>query len=252
MATKYVYTFSSVGHLPLQTLHSVQTLRRYVDETNIVIFATPPINEDDVKMFQEFNVDIRIVDPITEPFAAFNELPRHYGEKVHLCGVDSESVVFLDCDTLIFGDIERCLEGDFDFKARPGTAKGNKDEWERLFTTYNKPVLNWMPNAGFLVFKNGIHKEIKREWLRFLNEDLHYTKGNVNHKEQYALALAVAEYKTAKLNAQEHVMEWNGERPSDGIVYHIGRTFDESPDGVKQSMSHLYHECKQKFLSIVP
>lgn len=247
MAVKYVYTLSSVGHLPLHALHSIRTLTRYVPPRDVIVFATPPVEDGDLQPFRDLGVDVREVNQVTDSFAAFNEAPRAYGEKTHLCSVGADTVVFLDCDTLVLGDITTITDGEFDFKARPGTAIQGDPGWRELFEQRGKPVLEWMPNAGVMVFKNGIHREIQSEWRRYLAADLDYEKGWVAHREQYALALAVSAYRVEKMDAREHVMEWAGERPSEGVVHHIGRTFDDQPEGVVESVGYLAGQVKRKF-----
>jgi hypothetical protein len=247
MVTKYVYTFSSINNLPLRTLHSILGLQQYTDPNDIIVFATPPIESTDIRPLERLGVDVRQVEPATDPFAAFDEYPKSYGEKTHLCDIDSDTVVFLDCDTLIYDDPEQLTQGDFDFKARPGTASEiNESGWRNLFERYDKPVMSWMPNAGVLVFKNGIYQELKHEWRQYLSDQLGYSKG-VNHKEQYALALAVSEYHTERMSPHEHVFEWDGERPTNGIVYHVGRTFDSRPRGIQETVKYLASEVKRLY-----
>lgn len=149
----------------------------------------------------------------------YDEL-RSYADKLWITESEKENVVFLDCDTLIMRDIWSVLEGDFEFKARPGSAE--KKNWERLFKENNEPYLDWMPNAGFLVFKNNKHREISEKWRDYyldLDDDS-YTKGSKHHREQYALSLAVSSLKTVKMNSSEHLMEWQDDLNTEAILYH--------------------------------
>ena len=246
MGIKYVYTLSSRGHLVLRALHSIRTLSRFVDPADIVVFYTPPRTEADRTVLAGLGVDLREEPAETESFSAFGDEPAHYGEKLKLCSVDAETVVFLDCDTLVLGDIREVLDGTFDFKARPGTESPREPDWREMFQRFNRPYLRWMPNAGFMIFRNWIHQDIRDSWQEFLAADIGYQHGPyTDHREQYALALAVSAYDTEQMKNREHVMEWNDERMPDGIVYHIGRTIENSIDTAPRTFKgNLYNALK--------
>lgn len=219
---------ASINALPEYAFLSITTLLDYVEPDNIIVFFTPPREQRHIDAFNRLGVDLRLVNTRTEPFEAF-EGQQHYGEKTWLCTIPDETVIFLDCDTLVLNDIKFALEGDFEFKARPGTSAVRKPEWRELFDRFDQPYINWMPNTGFMIFKSGIHREIEDVWLKFLDTDLDY-RHNVNHKEQYSLALAIGKYNTKQMNSSEHAMLWN-ELCRNPLVYHIGKTF-EYPENV--------------------
>jgi len=226
---KFVYTLSSVSKLPEYAQLSVKSLLQYADAEDIVVFFTPPRNQEDINAFERLGVDLRLVEPRTEPFAAFSS-KSYYGAKTWLCTVDESSVVFLDCDTFVLDDLREICKGDFDVKARPGTTKVKQPEWRQMFNRFEQPYLDWMPNAGVLVFKNGAHQAIEKDWLHYLGQDLGY-RHNANHKEQYALALAIGGYNVEKMSQHEHVMLWEDEFPPNGVIYHTGKSLnpDTSP-----------------------
>lgn len=226
--TSFVYTMASIKALPEYAFLSITTLLDYVDPENIIVFYTPPREERHIDAFERLGVDLRFVTNRTEPFNAF-ESKQHYGEKTWLCTIPDETVVFLDCDTLVFDEIERVVQGNFDFKARQGTSSVHQPDWMELFDRFDRPYLDWMPNAGFMIFKNAIHRELEDLWLEFLHSDLEYEQ-NINHKEQYALALAIGSYETTQMTPNEHAMLWH-ELRQDPVVYHIGKTF-EYPENV--------------------
>lgn len=219
--TKYVYTLSSTKNFIREVQRSIRSLSMWVDPSDIVVFYTPPHDDRDKQKLEELGVDLRLVDNRSQPFSISSGKPGYYGEKTHIGAIEDETAVFLDCDTLVLGDITETIEGDFDFKARPGTAPINDSKWETMFSRFDRPVHEWMPNAGFMIFKNGTHKKIENEWLEFVNTDLGFTTSVAHHQEQYALALTLSEYDTKRMAPHEHVMEWNGEFPRDGIVYHL-------------------------------
>ena len=222
--TKYAYTLSSIGTMFQRTFFSIQTLTHYVDSDNVIVFFTPPRERQHVENIRELGVDVRLVENSTNAFAAF-DTEQHYGEKTWISTIEDNTVIFLDCDTFIFGDIREVVQGDFQFKAREGTSKVRQPEWQDLFERFNEPYMDWMPNAGFLIFKDGLHQEIQDTWRNYVQTELEY-QHDVNHKEQYALALAVSGADTTQMTTEEHVMLWNDEYPGNGYVYHLGNTIE--------------------------
>ncbi|QGA81065.1 hypothetical protein [Candidatus Nanohalobium constans] len=217
--TVFVYTLSSRKNMVQQCLRSIATLKQHVEPEKIKIFYTPPYDKEDEEALKDTGAEIIKKENQTEAFNVSRSLPEsHYGEKINLCSLESENVVFLDCDTVIGNDIWEVIEGDFEFKARPGSA--DLENWEDLFEEHGEEYMDWMPNAGFLIFKNGLHQEIQDKWVRYVNSDLE-SQGKVNHHEQYALALAVSGHHTQPMTKKEHVFEWNNEKIPDANIYHI-------------------------------
>lgn len=203
-----------------QCLRSIATLKSYVEPEQIKIFYTPPYDEEDEKALRETGAEIVKKENETKAFNVSRSLPeRHYGEKMNLCTVDAENVVFLDCDTVVGNDIWEVIEGDFEFKARPGNIE-DKKEWLSTFNQAGETEMDWMPNAGFLIFKDSLHKKIRDKWVEYYKSDIKLD-GKTNRHEQHALALAVSDRKTEKMDKQDHVLEWNNEKVADATVYHI-------------------------------
>ena len=220
--TVFAYTLSSRKGMVQQALRSIATLKHYVDAEKIKIFYTPPYNEEDEKALKETEVELIKKENQTEAFNVSRSLPEsHYGEKINLCNIDSENVVFLDCDTIVGNNIWEVLEGDFEFKARPAHRFNDQEGWKKLFEERDRPYLDWMPNAGFLIFKQKSHKKIQDDWSKYVSQDLDFQKGKVNHHEQYALALAVSDLKIHEMEKKDHVLEWNDEKVADAYVYHV-------------------------------
>lgn len=219
--TEFAYTLSSRKLMVQQAIKSIKTLKNYVEPEKINVFYTPPYDEHDEKELEKLGINLIKKENETEGFSIGSmEEAGHYGEKVKLCTLDAENVVFLDCDTLILEDIWKVIEGDFDFKARLGSAGVHEKNWKKLFERFDEEYMDWMPNAGFLIFKNGIHKEIGEKWLNYINTDLDYERKNINHQEQYALALTISDYNLQKMTEDEHVMEWADKPNASGTVHH--------------------------------
>jgi hypothetical protein len=219
--TEFVYTLSSRKLMVEQATKSIKTLKNHVSPEKISVFYTPPYDEHDEEQLEKLGVNLIKKQNQTESFNInTGDEEGHYGEKTNLCNIESENVVFLDCDTLILEDIWKVIEGDFEFKARPGDAGVHEENWRKMFERFDEEYMDWMPNAGFLIFKNEIHKQIGEKWLNYTNKDLKYERKNMNHQEQYALALSVSEYNIQKMTEDEHVMEWADKPNATGTVYH--------------------------------
>ena len=220
-ATEFVYTLSSRNRMVIDLIKSIKTLVRYTQPKKIHVFYSPPFDEKDQKEIENLGVNLHKVENTTSKFR-MGKLSdeRHFGEKINLCKIDAKNVVFLDCDTLILSDPWNSIRGNFEFKARPDSA-GITKGWENLFRKENKNYVDWMPNAGFMIFKNNSHKKISKEWKDFLKKEYDYRCNGQYHKEQIALALAVSELKLEKMNRKEHVFEWENEKVSEGIVHHL-------------------------------
>ena len=218
--TVFTYTLSSRKGMVQQCLRSIATLKQHVDSSQIKIFYTPPYDEEDEQVLEATGAEIIKKENQTEAFNVSRSLPEsHYGEKINLCNIDSENVVFLDCDTVVGNNIWEVLEGDFEFKARPEEPP-EEEVWKPLFEKFDEPYRDWMPNAGFLIFKNRFHQDLDEKWLKYFQE-VDIQRGKVNHREQYALALATASGKVEKMTKKEHTLEWLEEKTPDAYVYHI-------------------------------
>ena len=218
--TVFAYTLSSRKGMVQQCLRSIATLKQHVDPEKIKIFYTPPYEESDEKALEATGAEIIKKENQTEAFNVSRSLPEsHYGEKINLCNLDAENVVFLDCDTVVGNDIWELIEGDFEFSAR----FEHFDEWEELFEKHNEDYIEGMPNAGFLIFKDGMHKQIQDKWVHYVQKDLDFQIGKLRHDEQYALALAVsaADADIRRMNKEDHVLEYREEKIPNGYVYHI-------------------------------
>ena len=157
--TEFVYTLSSRANMVSEAIRSVKTLKTYVEPEKINLFYTPPHDEYDERELKKLDVNLIKKENKTEGFSIHSgDEQGHYGEKVNLCTIEAENVVFLDCDTLILEDIWKVIEGDYDFKARPGNSGINEQKWTEMFEREGEEYMDWMPNAGFMIFKNNTHK----------------------------------------------------------------------------------------------
>jgi hypothetical protein len=227
--TVFVYTLSSRKGMVQQCLRSIATLKQHVEPEHIKIFYTPPYDEKDEKALKQTGAELIKKENQTEAFNVSRSLPEsHYGEKINLCNIDAENVVFLDCDTVVGNNIWEVIEGDFEFKARPAHRFNDDESWKSMFDKRERSYLDWMPNAGFLIFKDRSHKNIQDEWADLVAQELEFQMGKVDHHEQYALALAVSGLNIHEMEKKEHVLEWRDEKVPDAYVYHIEQAVGSS------------------------
>lgn len=220
----FVYSLSSEPRIIVQqAVRSVRTLLNNTspNPANVHLFFTPPVYDSDIEQFESLGVTVRIEEPdFPGGFRTrLGDSRTEYAEKWKLTKVDAETVVFLDCDTIVLDNLSDVVEGDFDFKARPLDAN-DPERWRRVFDQYGESYRPWYPNTGFLVFKNRAHERIKDRWNRYIRAEIpYYVEGYT--KEQFALALATADCKFQPMTPQEHVMEWLDETRIDGYLYHL-------------------------------
>lgn len=218
--TTFVYTVSDVRNLVKETLRSAKTLLKFVDKNMITIFYTPPRSRKGLKQLSRV---ARVVEAenITSPFRFTTHKAGYFGEKIHLCEVDTPNVIFLDGDTIVKKNPLELLQYEFDFSARVGPwyRYFNQKIWKSMFEKIGKEPIP-MPNTGFMIFKNFCHKEIKEEWLKYLNSPLPNPNPKGYNKEQYALALAISGKKIRWMTAKEHAFIAEGEEKIDTYVLH--------------------------------
>lgn len=221
--TTFFYTLSSKENMLTEVVHSVKTLLHYAEPENVVVAFTPPYEEKHVEEMKSLGVTVWEKEHKVEQFRnnEYEDL-RSYGDKLWITEIETENAVLLDCDTLVLGNIWEVLEGDFEFKAREGL-KNFEEDWDETCEKFEEPYIDWMPNAGFLVFKNNLHKEIKEKWENHYSEleNRSYVKEGGIHREQTALALAVSSESYTKMDETEHLREWCDEITTDSTVYHL-------------------------------
>ena len=215
------YSVSDVANLVRDTLNSLKTLRQYVDKEEVVVFYTPPLSERNSKLLSKYAL-VEKTENFTEPFRLEVSLEKgRYGEKIHLCDLNSPNVIFLDSDTWVKKSPFELLEGDFDFSGRVDDSYLDVDfnAWNQLFETNGKKPIPLI-NTGVLVFKNNMHKKVKNEWLRFFNMKIPHLHPYFYQKDEYALTLAVSDMNIKWMSASEHAYRWKREYFNDTCILH--------------------------------
>ncbi len=221
------YCVSDKGKMPQELLSSLMSINRYIKRDNIIVFYTPPRSEKNYNSFSKY-ANVKKVNNLTTPFKYMaGRAPSRYGEILgHMGGISSSNVFILDCDTIINKDIKELLNDDFDVAFRVAKSWKNIDKlrWQNLFHDRGKKPIP-VPNKGFMIFKDDIHKKITKEIRKYMNTDIPHVSPYNYQKDQYAIALAISGYKVKLWDKYVHAYEWCNESNIDSYVLH-GRKFN--------------------------
>jgi hypothetical protein len=218
----YVYTLSDKSDLVKLALKSIKSLLKFTSKENVIIFYTPPRSKKNLLKLEKLST-VKQVSNLTDPFFVKDHDAGRYGEKLHLCSVDAQNVVFLDCDTKVKRDLTCLLDEDYDFAARkePHQATGYDKLRRKVFEKFGKKVIS-IPNTGFMIFKNRLHQRIAKDWKRFLVDEFGvYELGDA--VEQVSLSLCLSDKKIKWLSPEFCPFTWRWESEKEAFVVH-GRT----------------------------
>jgi hypothetical protein len=216
------YCVCDKGKMVEELITSLKSIEQFIDRKNLVIFYTPPRSKKNIDIFSKYAI-VKEVENITPPFKYLkNRPPSRFGEIIgHFEKVLSPNLFILDCDTIIKKDITELLVGDYDVAFRPDTMWEyvDKKKWEKIFNKYEKKSIP-IPNKGFMIFKNNIHKKIQNESMNFMKLDIPEIFPNSYQKDQYALALALSGYKIKLFDKYVHAFHWHSEYNLDTYILH--------------------------------
>ena len=168
---------------------------------------------------------------VVEEVKSLNKNHFHSNKTYYLCTRQADRVVYLDSDTIIMKPIDYLWQNDkSDFIGRPATAYGREDwnqtQWLETLQSLNADETPYF-NAGFFIFQNGAHRQLKNIWLEFTQKLLVGELMQLERRkfsDQYALALAVGvtglSYKI--LDRMGQAYGWLNEPYEDTVLYHTG------------------------------
>jgi hypothetical protein len=126
----YSLVCDPAGRYERQWARSVGSLRRHDHETEVVLCLWGDATSDTLNLLRELDVQLMPMGPYR---AAFEDIPAHWAQALSwfptlhklmslpaVCKLASESLIFLDCDTFLRGDIRTLatLYGGRDWCAR--------------------------------------------------------------------------------------------------------------------------------------
>ena len=236
---KVVYTLSATRDFMYQMNRSLTSLNRWVDKENIISIVNPPSDNYRIKNLNKLST-VYQGNPKYGKISKstyFNNFNAMY--KLEMCDIESENLIFIDCDTIVLRDITELLDGDFDFSAREEPCRSingimkkdwNQDAWVESLKLLDLPLSSLPFNDGLMVFKNRTHIKIRDDILDFYNryhaKELPYPMPDFPiHDNEFALSLAVAKYKVRYMGENEHWYGWRKEFISTKLppyVIHFG------------------------------
>jgi hypothetical protein len=160
-----------------------------------------------------------------------------YGNKLYVCDVEADRVVFLDADTFVFSPIDRIwFERPASVIARVASAYGspawNDIVWRDACSRYGEKTIPLF-NSGFVIFQNGSNRRLKPVWKEVIEL---YRGGAIRPpcedrmSDQYGLSLAVLAGKLsyAVMSPADHTYGWiEPAASSDTVVFHTANSLFE-------------------------
>lgn len=147
--------------------------------------------------------------------------------KTYLCDSEYDTVVFLDVDTLVIGNIDEVYrDRDVDLIARcaPRVETDHYDEekWERRIAAYNCPGYPYL-SSGFMVFQNHSHERIKQRWIGVTKHILNGESPDWHaNQDAFSIACCAEGLTLGLMEKRDHAYAMIGEPPENSVVYHLG------------------------------
>jgi len=135
-----------------------------VDNPEIVICFTPPVDPADVESLSQYNPYVRenIPAKIWSPNSVRSVTDSKIMNKVHVGEVQGELIIEPDVNIMFREDPTPLTEGEFDIAGRVLENKNNNF---------------WSISCRFLIFKNNVQGELAVKWLEEYNNRKH--TGNI-------------------------------------------------------------------------
>jgi len=230
---KLVYCLKDDRSFRYQLMNSIKSVSKFVDKENIITIINPSSNSRAIESLSDHTT-------IYQGSKFYNDLDLpSFKYKMELCDIDTKNLIFLDCDTIVLRDITELLDDDYDFfaieepcRAYNGLVKPswNQETWESNLSKFNLPLNSIPYNDGFMMFKNGVHKKIKEDFLKYYS--MYHNKEIISpnttddmHHNEFALSLAVSKYNCKEMNNTQHWFGWRGvpyRKEEKAYVVHIG------------------------------
>lgn len=155
--------------------------------------------------------------------------------KIHICNVDANRVVYLDADTVVLSPLDRLFDNmSGDIGGRRATqstlTSWDKELWKNCLEGYDSSTTFPYLCAGVLLFDNGSHRNIKVSWPGIAydicinaNDEEPPIYNSRKYYEQAALSIASAAegLKPHLFSSKQISHGWEGDS-YESTVYHTG------------------------------
>ena len=160
---KYFYTLSSTHREGLAlsyadyTRWSIRTLCQVVDNPEVIVCFTPPIDPADVGALKQWNPYVRENAPakVRHPNSSIHVIDGRIMNKIHVGEVQGEMVVAPDSNVIFKKDPTPLTEGEFDIAGR--VLEDKKNDF-------------WFISCRFLIFNNNVQGSLAAKWLEEFND----------------------------------------------------------------------------------
>ncbi|MFV5318689.1 class I SAM-dependent methyltransferase [Priestia megaterium] len=165
-----------------QTLKLVQSIRWFggsMAGVNIIVCVVEDVDSAFVKELGKWGAFVRIVKRFSTEHAPSNKL--RFLELSETASYDT--VMLMDCDTVIVQDPLKYIKGDRFQAAMAGMATVSHKTFEKLFSHYNLPMpekefktsfkgnqMIWYCNAGVLIFPQEILPSFLSTWKKYVHD----------------------------------------------------------------------------------
>lgn len=150
--------------------------------------------------------------------------------KTHLCSSEHKTVVFLDVDTVVLGNIGEVyssVDSDVIARCAPRVKGGyfDKQKWERRLSRYGCSGYPYL-SSGFVVFQNGAQKKIRDRWVEITKRILR-GEGDEEpdwhaNQDAFSIACCLEDLSLDLMDESDHAYAMLREEPKGATVYHLG------------------------------
>lgn len=224
---KICYSFHGWKWLWRQLMLSLTTLKRFIQD-NIVVFYGEPRFQEHINWLKS-RCDLRLVETPLHDEESMNKRVlcrnKFYGStmKLHAYSLETPTMFWIDCDTIVHGDLCEMLKLDFDILVSKWQHSMAKTVLKGVCKQADLPNMECML-AGFVVFKHHAHNKIYNDyleyWQKLFRNELH--PGLVYRLEIYAFNLAVIKFRLEGGNVVEMPPDWN-QYAGGRYVQHLAR-----------------------------
>ena len=214
---KLCYSFSAridiLGFIDL--IHSLHTAKQWFKKDDIIVFFTPPFNNDYERQIAKYATIIKKDHyPIAHPF--FEGItPPFYWDKYYFTEMNCDNLIFLDNDTELQTDIRAYFKDDFDIMVFGEDIRADAryiETWNKTWNYFNMPAkLNLMTTV--ILFKNQTHKKLKKELKnvadKYIVEQLFEYPAEDRLFDEYVFSLATRNYNIV-IRPKNEDMLWTG------------------------------------------